>query len=258
MKYKILAAPFVAALSTIAVAQESQPVTAVPVQAQAPVTQAEHFIPANTEIVLRMNEEITTRRNEEGDTFNLSLVHDVRLSDYVVIPAGTRAVGEITWMTGRGMFGKSGKMDIELRYIDLNGRRIPIEGQYRQEGEGNTVATVAGVLLVPVAGLFITGRSGVIPQGRELSARMTERLPVALPAGAVVNEGVSVAAVPAQTNTVTATPVAVSATPAAVPVAASGPVEPDAQSNITAESVVETDTNSCVGLTLAECSARSE
>lgn len=235
MKFICLAAACTAALSTVALAQDNQPVTAVPVQAQPISAQPEHFIPANTEVLLRMNEEITTRRNEEGDTFNLSLIHDVRLGDYIVIPAGTRAVGEITWMTGRGMFGKSGKMDIELRYIDLNGRRIPIEGHYRQEGEGNTVATVAGVVLVPVAGLFITGRSGVIPEGRELTARLTERLPVSLPAGAVINQDSGVTAVPVAAST------PVSATPAGA----------------TAEPETERDPNSCIGLTVDACAELS-
>ncbi|WP_298018331.1 hypothetical protein [uncultured Parasphingopyxis sp.] len=170
-----------------------------------------------------MNEEITTRRNEEGDTFNLSVVHNVMLGDYVVIPAGTRAVGEITWMTGRGMFGKSGKMDVELRYIDLNGRRIDIEGSYRQEGEGNTVATVAGVVLIPVAGLFITGRSGVIPEGRELTARLSSNLPVALPAGAVIRENAAVVAQPVSA----VAPAAVAAQPAVVTNAPAPQAQPE-------------------------------
>ncbi len=197
MRAIIYAAPFMALLSTAAYAQDAMPVQSAPVQAQAVSAQPEYSIPANTEITLRMNEELHTQRNDEGDTFNLSVVHDVRLGDYIVIPAGTRAVGEITWMTGRGMFGKSGKMDIQMRYIDLNGRRIPVEGEFRQEGEGNTVATVAGVVLIPVAGLFITGRSGVIPEGRELTAHLSQALPVALPAGAVVRQGGAVRAIPA-------------------------------------------------------------
>ncbi len=224
----------IAALSgTSANAQGSVPQTveAVPVQAQLPQAQPEHFVPANTEIMLRMNEEITTRRHEEGDTFDLTVVHNVMLGDYVVIPAGTRASGEITWLTGRGMFGKSGKMDIELRYIDLNGRRIPIEGTYRQEGEGNTVATVAGVVLVPVAGLFITGRSGVIPEGRELTARLSQPLPVALPAGATLNTSNAVQAQPAS---------------AVVPMSASGPtasteIEPEAPAPVFPGAVAPAD-----------------
>ncbi|MEP1422917.1 MAG: hypothetical protein ABJK59_14210 [Erythrobacter sp.] len=141
-------------------------------------------LPANTEVLLKMNQEVTTKGKtwSEGDTFALSVVHDVMVGDYVVIPNGARATGRITWLTNKGMFGKSGKMDIELEYVTVNGRRIDLEGTYRQEGEGNTVATVAGVIAVPIAGLFITGRSGRIPQGREMMATTESDIELAIPA----------------------------------------------------------------------------
>ena len=79
------------------------------------------------------------------------------------------ATGEVTMRTGKAVFGKSGKMEVELRNIDLDGRRIPVSGKYRQEGEGNTLAAVGAVFLA--AGLmFVTGKSAVIPRGRELVA----------------------------------------------------------------------------------------
>jgi len=146
------------------------------------------ILPANTEVLLRTNQEVTTKGKtwEEGDTFVLSVVHDVILGDYVIIPAGSAATGRITWLTNKGMFGKSGKMDIEIEYVTVKGRRIELDGTYRQEGEGNTVATVAGVVAVPIAGLFITGRSGRIPEGRELLATTEFDVELALAANEVV------------------------------------------------------------------------
>jgi hypothetical protein len=111
------------------------------------------------------------------------------------------------------MFGKSGKMEIDLRHLDLNGQAIPLTGHYRQEGAGNTVATVATVLLVaPIAGMLVTGRSAILPQGRELKAYLAESLPVALPARAnlappvvaVQPAAASVASAPAQATDATA------------------------------------------------------
>jgi hypothetical protein len=89
-------------------------------------------------------------------------------------------------MTSRGAFGKSGKMDVELEYIQLGTRRIPIDGTYRQEGDGATLATVGGVIAAGVFAGFITGKSATIPQGRELNATLENNLPVALPAGAKI------------------------------------------------------------------------
>lgn len=164
----------------------SAPVEVEPMQVQTRQS-GNAKLPANTEVLLKTNQEVTTKGKtwSEGDTFALTVVHDVMLGDYVVIPAGSRATGRITWLTNKGMFGKSGKMDVELEYVTVNGRRIDLEGTYRQEGEGNTVATVAGVVAVPIAGLFITGRSGRIPQGRELMATTENDIELAIPASAI-------------------------------------------------------------------------
>ena len=136
--------------------------------------------------------------------FPLSVAHDVKLGGFVVIPAGTRGMGEVTWKTGKGAFGKSGKMDVELRYIELGGQRIPVEGKYRQEGEGNTVATVGTVVLAGPFGALVTGKSARIPKGRELSARTRDPIPVILPAGVTLPPQGAIVATPAAT--VTATP----------------------------------------------------
>jgi hypothetical protein len=176
-----LAASAMLATSFAGAAQTVSGDAAVPVVAMQPAQSATAQLPANTELLLSMNEDLTTKGIEEGHKFRLTLVTDVRMGDYIVIPKGTPAVGEVTWKTGKGAFGKSGKMEVALKYLDLNGRHVPIEGKYRQEGEGNTAATVAGVIAAGVFAGFITGKSAKIPQGRELKAFTTEALPVALP-----------------------------------------------------------------------------
>lgn len=136
------------------------------------------ILPMNTEIVLAMNEDLTSKRVREGDPFYLTVAQDVDVDGYIIIPKGARAGGEVTWRTGKGAFGKSAKMNIELRYVELRGRRIPIEGSYRQEGEGNTVATVGTVVVASVFGALVTGKSAIIPRGRELVARTKQDLAV--------------------------------------------------------------------------------
>jgi hypothetical protein len=154
-----------------------------PVVAQSAQAAPQAVLAANTEVVLAMNEDLTTKGGniEEGSMFYLTVVSDVKLGDLTVIPKGARGAGEVTWKTGKGAFGKSGKMDIELRYVEVGGQRIPVEGKYRQEGEGNTVATVGTVILAGVFAGFVTGKSAKIPRGRELSARTKVDVPVALP-----------------------------------------------------------------------------
>lgn len=163
-------------------------------------------LPANTEVILAMNQDLTTKgaKVDVGTKFDLSVAYDVMMGDYVVIPKGTPAVGEVVWKKGKGAFGKSGKMEVEMRSINLNGRRIPVSGKYRQEGEGNTVATVASVALIWPVAPFVTGKSARIPQGRELKAYTIDALPVSLAgastAPAPVAVVVPVAAVTPTTN----------------------------------------------------------
>jgi len=144
-------------------------------------------LPANTEVLLKMTQEVTTKGRtwKEGDTFKLSVEKDVMLGDYVVIPEGSPAYGRITWLTSKGAFGKSGKMDVELEYVEVGGQKLRLDGNYRQEGEGNTMATVGGVILAGVFAGFITGKSGRIPQGRELMATTEEPIKLAISASAV-------------------------------------------------------------------------
>ncbi len=195
MKITLLAAT--AAVVAVPLAAQSTQ-SPLPIQAVRAAPQPATVLPAGTEIALKMTQEVTTKGRgwEEGDQFNLAVAAPVMLGDFVVIPEGTKAIGRITWLTSRGAFGKSGKMDIELEYLEFAGRRINVDGTYRQEGNGATLATVGGVIAAGIFAGFITGRSGVIPQGRELMATLESDLPVALP------EGASLAPVPVQARAV--------------------------------------------------------
>ena len=123
---------------------------------QPPEASPAMVLPANTAVMLRMNSDLSSKTAKEGSMFDLSVADPVMVDGYVVIPMNARAVGEVTWLTGKGAFGKSGKMNIELRYIEVAGRRIPIKGSFRQEGEGNTAATIGGVIAAGVFAGFIT------------------------------------------------------------------------------------------------------
>jgi len=178
---------------------------------QAPADQL--ILPANTEITVTPNDDLSSKKLRKGDSFTVSTVYDVMLNGYVVIPRGSRGSGEVTWRTGKGAFGKSAKMDIELRWIDIGGRRLAIECKHRQEGEGNTGATIGAVVAVGVFGAFVTGKSASIPRGMQLTAHTTEALPVLLASAtpapqhlriAPATAGVSQGTTPSQTSSTSA------------------------------------------------------
>jgi hypothetical protein len=153
-----------------------QVTTAAPVIA-APEPAKELVLNSGTPITLAVAEEVNSSTHKEGDTFKLTVLNDVKIDQTVVIPRGTPAVGEITWRTGKGAFGKSGKLEFALRNIELDGTKIPISGEFRQEGEGNTIATGVGVIAIGVFAGFITGKRARLPVGRELMAQLPQKVP---------------------------------------------------------------------------------
>jgi hypothetical protein len=145
------------------------------------------MLPGNTPVQLSVNEQLDSRTHEQGDMFSLTVVADVAVDGHVVIPRGTRARGQITWRTGSGSFGKSGKMEIAFRFLELNGQRVPLRGMHRQEGAGNSAATVGAVLGAGViGGLLVRGHSALIQANREFTAFTVDPIPFTTNSGASV------------------------------------------------------------------------
>ena len=135
-------------------------------------------LPVNTEITVTPNNDLTTKSLKEGDTFTITTVYDVLMNNYIVIPRGTRGQGRVTWRTGKSAFGKSAKMELAFDWIVIGDKRVAIEGKHRQEGDGNTGATIGAVVAVgPFAG-FVTGKSAVVPRGMQLTAFTAEPITV--------------------------------------------------------------------------------
>jgi hypothetical protein len=161
-----------------AVVQQVQPAVMAPQTVEA-------SLPANTEIVLATTSILSSQTHRAGEKFSLSVAQDVKVDGQVVIPKGTRAVGLVTRREGKGGFGKSGKIELGFRYIDMDGKRIPIEGRHYQAGNGKGAAAVGATVAVGIiGGMMVKGKSARIEEGREFTARTTEAVPVTLVADA--------------------------------------------------------------------------
>jgi hypothetical protein len=152
---KLVLTAALAAASFSANAQTAAPVDAVvPAVAAAPaaVPSPQLILPANTEVAVTPNDDVTSKGIKVGHTFVISTMNDVMYNGYVVIPKGTPGQAKVTWRTGKGAFGKSAKMEVSFESLTLGGRKIALMGKHRQDGQGNTGATlgtvaVAGALL---------------------------------------------------------------------------------------------------------------
>ena len=152
---------------------------------------AGNVLRAGTEIRLRTITELSSKEARAGERFDLEVADDVQLNGRTVIPAGSRAVGEVTQVKQKGMWGKSGRIDTRLLYVRVGEQQVRISGQLGDKGKSGTAGVVGALAVVPVAGFFVTGTSGNLPRGSSAVGYLESDLPVvfagpARPAAVVV------------------------------------------------------------------------
>ena len=145
------------------------------------VTTANAILRAGTPVSLKLSEEITTKEKAArvGQRFQLEVAAPVEINGVTVIPSGTPAWGEITSVRNKGMWGKSGKLDAQLLYLRVNGRQIRLSGTFDDKGVTGTAAVVGAVVLLPLAGFFMTGTSAVLPKGGAVNGFIDEDVELA-------------------------------------------------------------------------------
>jgi hypothetical protein len=149
----------------------------------APASAQTNVLKAGTEVRLATVTELSSKRSKVGQRFDLEVTDPVALSGQTVIPAGARAVGEITRSKKSGMWGKSGKLETRLLYLTVNDRRIRLTGASGDKGKAGTAGVVAAVVFLPVAGFFVKGTSARIPPRTAVTAYLDEDIPVVFAAG---------------------------------------------------------------------------
>lgn len=156
-------------------AQVAQPVSASQAAIVEPVAQ-ENVIRAGTEVPLLMREELTTKEKKlrTGQRFQMEVASSITKNGIVVIPAGTPAVGEVTEVRNKGMWGKSGYIGARVLSLRLGDRQIRLNGTFDDKGVTGTAGVVASIALVPLAGFFTTGTSAKIPMGSGVKAFLDE------------------------------------------------------------------------------------
>jgi len=161
------------------------PVSAVsPLAVAAPVTSSA-ILRVGTEVPLRLEQELTTQGKQlrVGDRFHLTTSEPVLVNGVNVIPVGTPAVGEITEVRNKGMWGKSGRLTARILYMSVGGRQIRLNGNFNDKGVAGGVGAVAVSALVFLpAGFFMTGTSARIPAGTTIKAFVDEDVPLSMPA----------------------------------------------------------------------------
>ncbi|WP_085810838.1 hypothetical protein [Sphingomonas sp. TZW2008] len=164
----------------------AQAQVAAPIATLAPAA-ADNTLRVGTKVPLKLSQELTTKGKllRVGQHFNMEVSEPVMVNGQVVIPAGAPAVGEITEVRNKGMWGKSGHLTAQMLYVSVGGRQIRMTGTFDDKGVTGTGGVIAAVALIPVAGFFTTGTSAKLPVGTAVTGFIGEDIPVTMAASAV-------------------------------------------------------------------------
>ena len=156
-----------------------------------------------TEVNLKLMEGLTTegKKLRVGYRFQMEVAAPVLVNGQIVVPAGSPALGEITEVRNKGMWGKSGHLTASVLYVTVNGRQIRLNGTFDDKGVTGTAAVVGAILLIPVVGFFTTGTSARIPVGAPIKAFVGEDVQLAFVSATPVQMTVPVTATPAAVPT---------------------------------------------------------
>jgi hypothetical protein len=111
----MLARAWVLLLAVALVSAASAPAQEVPAMADPAMADTLVTVPALTPVIIRLDEEISTARHRSGDRFSILVAEDVRIGEFVVIPAGSKGEGEVIHAAKPGAGGKAGELILAVR-----------------------------------------------------------------------------------------------------------------------------------------------
>lgn len=79
------------------------------------------FVPAGTEVVLRLHTTVDTEISQKGDRIICTVEDPVKIDNVEVIPAGSRVLGRVGDIKKPGRFGRGGQMTLAFESIEVPG-----------------------------------------------------------------------------------------------------------------------------------------
>ena len=120
---------------------------------------------AGAPIPVVLSQSLTTKGKglKVGQLVQLEVAQDVLLNGRVVIPARSPVEGVLTHVRNKGMWGKSGAIQLVIKSVSINGTKIRLKGDMDSRGETGTAGVVGAIAIMPLAGFFVTGTSAEMP-----------------------------------------------------------------------------------------------
>lgn len=126
--------------------------------------------------------EIGSKISQSGEVFPIKLAQPVVLDEIEVLPAGIVGEGQIVHAKKAGMAGSGGELVLAARYLDHDGRRIPLRSfkfieagdEILTRGKDNVgIASATNAVIGPL-GFLIGGGNTVIAPGTAATAKIRD------------------------------------------------------------------------------------
>jgi hypothetical protein len=157
-------------------------------------TTAASVIPVGQELDVRLQDTLSSDRNQVEDRFTATTVVDLEVDGRVVIPAGSEVRGVISSVHPAGRVERKGSMTVSFDELTIKNRSYPMRGTVTQaiesegvRGEVAKIGTGAGVgaIIGGILGGVKGAMAGILIGGGGVVAA-TEGKDVELPAGTIL------------------------------------------------------------------------
>jgi len=161
------AVPAVRAVSEDEAQTAAQPVVNAPQYNPAPAPQPHTVtLQAGTNLMVRLNETVSTDHNYSGDTFRATLDRPIVLDGFVIADKGSKVLGKVVAADKAGKF--EGTANLQLTVTEINttdGQRVRVETSFvNKKGPSNTGQEAAkiggGAVLGAIIGAIAGGGKG--------------------------------------------------------------------------------------------------
>ncbi len=118
-------------------------------------------VPEGTNLVVVMNQSLSSASNHAGDRFDASLAAPLVIGGKTVLPKGARVTGEVTAAKESGRLQEPGSLRLTLRSIDVGGKEVALEtSAISFKGQSHKKRNVAMIGGGTGAGALIGGLAG--------------------------------------------------------------------------------------------------
>ncbi|KXB89569.1 hypothetical protein [Veillonella sp. DNF00869] len=118
------------------------------------------YIPKDTPITLELTQPISSKKSKKNTSFVLRTVDNLILNGTIIIPKGEEVRGKVIDSHGNGMFGRGGRLIIDIPSIKtLNNVTIPLNGYVNGYGSDDTGAVAVTAVVSLVGGFFMRGEN---------------------------------------------------------------------------------------------------